>query len=301
MEYKSGAVRPVESISEGLELIRSDYWTFFGITLVTLICVIVLSMILGFINNAITAVIAGVFGVATQNAGDIGKASAAVVPQLISAVIGIFTNLIVVTISGMFACGIYAALARKADTGTANFGDLAKGFEKFMPCLIAGIITSIIQFVIAVVMLLGGAAVGISAFGLGSLIGSDGQMNQGFLGGFFIMILLFAAVYLIISLIIGALSMFVYPLISDRNLSGVEAFLLSVKSGFSNLVGLVLLLILTGLMVFAGALVCLIGALFVAPIMYAAWFVAYRDVFGKLSDFRQYTPPPPPTFQQPGY
>lgn len=141
MEYKSGAVRPVESISEGLELIKSDYWTFFGISLVTIICVIILSFILSFINNLITAGIAGIFGVATQNAGDLGKASAAVVPQLISMFIGIFTNLIVVTVSGMFTCGIYSALARKADTGAAEFGDLAKGFEKFTPCLIAGIVT----------------------------------------------------------------------------------------------------------------------------------------------------------------
>lgn len=301
MEYKSGVVRPVESISEGLELIKSDYWTFFGITLVTMICVIVLSMILGFINNLFSAAIAGLFGVATQNAGEIGKASAAVVPQLISAVISIFTNIIVVTVSGMFTCGIYSALARKADTGTADFGDISKGFEKFMPCLIAGIITSVIQFVIAVVMLLGGAAVGISALGLGGLIGSDGKPNPAIFGGLFAIILVFGVIYLIVTIIVAALSMFVFPLISERNISGVEAYLTSIKSGLANIGGLVLLLILTGLMVFAGALVCLVGALFVAPVMYAAWFVAYRDVFGKLNDFRQYTPPPPPSFQQPGY
>lgn len=302
MEYNSGAVRPVESISEGLELIKSDYWAFFGMSLVMIICVIVISVVLGLINNVITLAVAGVFGVATQNAGDVGKASAAIVPQLIGAVISLFTNVVVVTVSAMFVCGLYSALARKADTGVTDFGDISKGFQKFMPCLVAGIITSIIQFVIGVVMVVAGAAVGVSAFGLGSLIGADGKPNPAIFGGFLAVVLLFGAVYLVISLIIAALSTFVYPLIADRNLSGVEAYLLSFKSGLANIGGLILLLILSGLLFFAGALVCGIGVLFVAPVIYAAWFIAYRDVFGKTNDFRQYTPPPPPEFRnQPGY
>lgn len=303
MEYKSGAVRPIDSISRGFELIKSDYWTFFGMSVITGIAVIAVALMLAFINNLISAAITGGLGMATENSGDIGKASAAIVPQLIAMVISLFGNIIVATLSGMLVCGIYSALARKADTGVADFGDLSNGFQKLVPCLIAGVITAIIQFVIGVVMLFGGAAVGVSALGIGGLIGADGMPNTAALGGLVAIIFAVFAVYIVISIFIAALSTFVYPLIADKHLSGVEAYLMSIKSGFSNLGGLILLIILSGLMALGGAFVCLVGVLFVVPIIYAAWFVAYRDVFGGSREYRQDTPPPPPpNFQnQPGY
>ena len=102
MEFQSGAVRPVGSIEDGWNIIKDDYWTFFGMTLVTIIILVVAAVILGAINNAITFGISTVLGIASSSSGDAAKISAAVLPQLISMVISIFTNIIVGAVSGAF-------------------------------------------------------------------------------------------------------------------------------------------------------------------------------------------------------
>jgi hypothetical protein len=294
MEYKSGAVRPVESISEGWNIIKDSYWTFFLMTLVAIIIMFVASLILGGINNAITYVIAAALGGAAQNSGDAGRVSAAIIPQIISLVISVFTNIIVLTLIGSMYCGIYTALSRKADGGTADFGDLFAGFQKIMPCFIVSAVLSTVQFFIGIITLLGGAAVGISAFGAG--IVKDGKLNPAIFGGLFLVIIVFVVVSLIVNLIIAALTTFVFPLIATHELSGGQALLLSVKSGFANIGGIILLLILLGLMALAGMLLCIVGVLFVAPVLTAAIFAAFRGVFGKTDDFRRYSPPSPPSF-----
>lgn len=302
MEYNSGAVSPVGSISEGWNIIKDNYWLFFGMTLVAIIILIVAAVILGVINNLITLGVSAAFGVAAQGTGDVGKASAAIVPQLISMVISIFTNIIVITISGTLFVGIYSALARQADTNNAEFGDLFSGFQKLVPCLIVAVIMSIIQFAISIVFLIGGVALGVSALGAG-LLTKDGQLNPAiFSGGLIMVILVFAVIYLIVNLIVSALTAFIYPLIAERNLSGGEAFLTSIKGGLSNIIGMILLFILLFFMSLGGALLCIVGIFFVVPIMSASLFAAFRSVFGKPQDNRQYTPPAPPVFgQQPGY
>ncbi len=160
---------------------------------------------------------------------------------------------------------------------------------------------SMVQFAISLVLVLGGAAAGVSALGLGMLT-RDGQFNPAVFGGLFLVILVFAGIYIVISLIISALTAFVYPLIGVRDLSGGQALMVSIKSGFANIGGLILLLIVLGLMGFVGALVCCIGFFFVAPILSAALFAAFQSVFGRTNNFYQNTPPPPPVFNnQPGY
>jgi hypothetical protein len=301
MEFQSGAVRPIGSIEQGWNIIKTNYWTFFLMTLVAIIILFAAAMFLGLINNAITFGISAALGVATQGSGDAGRISAAILPEIISMFISIFTNIIVLTISGALFCGIYTALSRQASSGTAEFGDLFAGFQKIQPCLIVAVVMSVVQFAISLVLVLGGAAAGVSALGLGMLT-RDGQFNPAVFGGLFLVILVFAGIYIVISLIISALTAFVYPLIGVRDLSGGQALMLSIKSGFANIGGLILLLIVLGFMGLGGFLACCIGFFFVAPILSAALFAAFQNVFGRTNNFYQNTPPPPPIFNnQPGY
>ena len=301
MEFQSGAVRPIGSIEEGWNIIKTNYWTFFLMTLIAFIILFVVAIILGLINNGITFAISTALGIATKDAGDAGKISAAIIPELISAFISIFTNIIVLTISGALFCGIYSALSRQASSETADVGDLFSGFQKIQPCLIVAIVMSVIQFVINLVLLLGGAAAGVSLIGM-NVLTRDGQINPAVFGGLFLVILAFAAVYIVVNLVISALTAFVYPLIGIRNLSGGQALMTSIKSGFANIGGIILLLILLGLMGAGGALACCIGFFFVAPILSASLFAAFQSVFGRTSNYYQNTPPPPPIFgNQPGY
>ena len=302
MEFQSGAVRPVESISEGWNLIKDTYWMYVLMIFVAVVILIGVQLIFNLVNSGITVAISAVLGIATQDSGDVGRASASIVPQLISMVIGFFTSIIVVTLSGSLYCGIFMSLSRTANTNTAEFSDLFAGFQKIKECLIFAVLMSAIQFIIGLVMLLGFAAVGVSAYGLRDLLIKDGELNPAAFGGLFLVIFVFIIFSIIVNLIISSLTAFVYPLIAERNLSGGEAVMLSAKSGLANIGGIILLLILMGLMAFGGALVCGIGILFVAPLIVAATFTAYRSVFGVMQSNYQQNPPPPPYFgNQPGY
>ncbi len=300
-EYQSGAVSPVGSIKEGWRIIGSDYWTFFGMTLVAIVILIVAAVILGLINNVIVAVISTAFGIAASNSGEAVKVSAAIVPQLISLVISFFTNIIVGAVSGMFFCGIYKAMSRKVSDGVAEFGDLFSGFQYFSSCVIVAAVLSVIQFLFSAAALLIGAALGFSALGVG-MLKQNGQINPAALSGIIGAAIVFFIVLMVFNLIVSALTSFAYPLIAERELSGGQALSLSAKGGFANIGGMILLLILLILMGIGGALLCGIGILFVAPIMSASLFAAYQSVFGRVKSAYQNVPPPPPNFgNQPGY
>ena len=62
---------------------------------------------------------------------------------------------------------------------------------------------------------------------------------------------------------------------------------------FSCILGL---LLLSGLMGFAGLLLCYVGVFLVLPISFAAIATAYEQVFGLAGEFQPNLPPPPPTF-----
>jgi uncharacterized membrane protein len=305
MEYQSGAVRPVDSFSDGLSIIKNDYWMYVAMALVAGVTIIIASVVLGFINNMISGVISGAMGVATNRSGEVAQASAIILPELIKQIIGFFVSIIITTLSGVLYCGIYKSMSRVAAGARAEFGDLFSGFENIQACLIVAVVVSIIQFAIALVMLFTGAAIGIGAIGaggLGGLITSDGQFNPAIFGGLALVLVAVFGIYFVIMIIFAALTTFIYPLIGERNLSGGQAFLTSVKSGLANLGGLVLMLLLGFLMILVAALPCGLGLPFVFPIFIAAIFSAYRSVFGGHGNYTNYNPPPPPSFgQQPPY
>ncbi len=305
MEYQSGAVRPIGSIEEGWRIIKDDYFTYVLMMLVLGVIVIVVSMILGGINAAITRVLTAALGAATTNSGDVARTSAAILPQIIGQIVSFFTNIGIVTLSAVLLCGIYKSLSRLSNGGgRAEFADLFSGFQHFQACFIYAIVISVVQFIIGIATLLIAAAVGVSALGLGlaGIITTDGQINPAIFGGLFLVIMAFIGFSIIVNLIISSLTAFVYPLIAERNLSGGQALMTSIKSGLANLGGLILLMILLLLMTIGGVFACIIGVLFVAPILAASVFAAYQSVFGKVGGYQNYNPPPPPNFgQQPGY
>ncbi len=304
MEYQSGVVSPIKSIEQGWQIIKNDYWMYVLMILVFSVIIIVGSLILGVINQAITGVIGGVLGMATTNSGDVAQASAIIIPQIIAQIVSFFTSIILTTLAGVLVCGLYKSLSRVSSGGRADFADLFSGFEHIQACFIYAVVISIINFIIGVVYLVAAVAVGAGALvgGLSGIMTRDGQINPAVFGGLALIILAFAGISIIVQLIISSLTAFVYPLIAERNLSGGQAFLLSIKSGLSNLVGLILLLILMFLMILGGVFACFIGVLFVAPIIMGSMYAAFQSVFGRIGGNQQYNPPPPPNFgQQPGY
>jgi hypothetical protein len=300
MEIQSNAVKPVGSIEEGWNIIKDDYWMFFAMSLVFIVIVFAAGFLIGLIDNAISAGIALALG-AVKTEGNVATV-AMVAPKLISLTIGIFTNILVATLTGILFCGFMKGLSRKVQTGVVDFGDLFGGFDKLQPCLIYSVILSLIQYVIGIGTIVIGVIFGITLSAESFL--KDGKFNLEIFKNLIGIFIIIAIIAVIINLIITICMAFVYPLIAERNMSGLEAILTSMRGGLSNMLPLIGFFILQGLMIFGGVLLCFVGVLFVAPLLYASTFAAYRQVFGEPAGSFTYNqqPPPPPTFNnQPNY
>ncbi|MGI8789120.1 MAG: hypothetical protein ACR2HG_15370 [Pyrinomonadaceae bacterium] len=241
IEFKTGVIRPVECMREGWELIKEQYWLFFGITLV-------------------------------------GMLIAGVVP------FGILL--------GAMFCGIYFCLFQKMDGKPVSFEGLFKGFNFFLPGLIATLVLIIPAVILGFISYIPIIMMQIS------MMKSKNPNPDAMLAyfGFFTVEML--VLWLVLASI-HAFLFFAYPLIVERGLSGMEAFKLSAKAVWRNLGGVVGFIALEFVLGFVGYLVCFVGVYFTLPVMFAGALVAYRKVFPAASA-PNYNPPPPNAFQGAG-
>ena len=192
---------------------------------------------------------------------------------------------------GPMMCGIYLALFQTRRGQPIEFGLLFKGFDYFGDAVIATLLHMIPIIVVIVPTYI------LFYVGMFAMIGisGNGEPNPGALLGFFG---IFGVVWLVIMVLLIVLSVvftFAYPLIVNRRLSGLNAVKLSIRAAFANFWRLLGMLLLTGLLSFAGLFLCYVGIFLVMPISFAAIAAAYEQVFG-LSDVQPNLPPPPPSF-----
>jgi len=192
-----------------------------------------------------------------------------------------------VVIFGAMMCGIYLCLFRKMRGEPVEFGMLFKGFDYFVQGLVAGalhmipfVIVMVPAYIIMVIIMMSASSGGRS---------NPDEFMAAFLGVYFVLMFLI----LVISVIVGVFFMFPYALIVDRGLSGLDAAKTSIKAGAANFGGVLGLLLLNMALVFAGVLLCYVGAFLTMPISIASYAVAYRKIFGD-SPLKP-TPPPPPS------
>jgi hypothetical protein len=299
MEIQSNAVQPVGCIEEGWEIIKDEYWTFFLMSLVFIVIVIGVGFFVSLIQNGIATGITMALG-ATKPEGN-AATIAMVIPEIIAATIGIFTNVLVATLSGILMCGFFNGLARKVQTGAVDFADLFSGFDKWQTCLIYSVILSLVQYVIGIGAIVIGVVFGVT-LSADSLL-KDGKFDPSMFKEMIGIFVIIAIIAIVINLIISICTLFVYPLIAERGLSAFDAISTSVRGGLSNFLPLVGFLIMQLLIGLGGILLCLVGVLFVIPLSYAATFAAYRQIFGgPVANVYNQQPPPPPIFNnQPNY
>lgn len=191
---------------------------------------------------------------------------------------------------GAMFCGIYFVLFKKLDGEKYEFQDLFKGFNYFVPGLVATLVI-IIPMIISMIILYG-SMIGV----IFAIQSSGGSPNEAAIFGMISMLMVEGVA---ISLLLGslhALVMFAYPLIVDFELSGTEAFKLSAKAVWQNLSGVVGIILVEFGMGVVGYMALGVGLYFVLPIMFAGVLVAYRRVFPK--PFKG--PPPPNIYQDAG-
>lgn len=182
-----------------------------------------------------------------------------------------------IVLFGPMMCGVYLCLLRKLRGQPVDFAMLFKGFDYFVP----GLVAAAIQFIPMFVILLPFYVV---MFVMMMTSAPSGRVTQdeasAYIMSIFLLYLGFMFVVLIISFAVMIFFLVPYALIVDRKMSGLDAVKASVKAGAANFGGIIGLLALNFLLVVAGALVCYVGAFFTMPISFASYATAYRKIFG---------------------
>ena len=203
----------------------------------------------------------------------------------------ILGGIVPIVLLGPMMVGIYLCFFRRMKGEQVEFGTLFKGFDYFAQ----GLIAALIQMIPMVVVMVPMYVVWIIFFLIS--MPRDGRMDPDDAPTFFVTLIGFELVFFLVIIVVSIVSniffMFAFPLIADRNLSGLDAIKLSIKAGKANFGGILLLLLLNAGLSLLGLLACFIGLYFIMPVSFAANAVAYRRVFPETTQSFPSPPPPP--------
>jgi len=171
---------------------------------------------------------------------------------------------------GPMMCGVYLCYLQRMRGKRADFETLFKGFDYFVESLIATILVwlatmvLLVPFVVLMVIVMVGAAVA------GEEVGP------------IVLLVVFAVlvpVFVLITMIVSSLFLFVYPLIVDKQYTAMPAIAASCRAVWANLGGMLLLMIVYGVIAVIAVLPCGIGSIFFTPMLFGALTVLYRQIF----------------------
>jgi hypothetical protein len=196
-----------------------------------------------------------------------------------------------IVLIGPMMVGIYLSFFRRMRGEPVEFGTLFKGFDYFAQSLIA----ALIQMIPMVVVLIPSYIIFFAV--MFTSMPRNGRMEPDDASRFAITILGTEAVFLVIiltvAIVVGIFFMFTFPLIADRNMSGLDAIKLSIKAGKANFGGILSLLLVNMGLGIIGVLCCYVGVFFLMPVSFASYAIAYRRVFPEISQTFASPPPPP--------
>lgn len=201
---------------------------------------------------------------------------------------------------GPVSVGVYYTMLRQMRNESVEFGMMFKGFEKFVPAMVIGLIMSVPQMAGDGIRLTSNFS-DLFIRGMNKNRGNSdhfAQSIQGFpeialTGGVIAIILLVAIFGILFALAWSITFSFALPLLAEHDLSVGEALTLSAKAGWANWTGLVVLGIFQFFIALAGVLLLCVGIFFVAPIIYSSKMVAYRQVFPDTTPEFKVEPPNP--------
>lgn len=181
---------------------------------------------------------------------------------------------------GAMVCGIYGCYLRKLKGERVSFEMLFRGFDYFKQSLIATLVIIIPMLTVVTPIYLWFAfSMAEKAKGLQN---HPEALMEFFRTEYLPNLGLIMAVILPISIIIGMLIMFTYPLIVERGLSGLTAIKVSAKAVLSNLPGLLGLVFINMMISLVGMSCCYVGSIFVMPLLLGTIVIAYKQVFHTL-------------------
>lgn len=174
---------------------------------------------------------------------------------------------------GPMHCGLFYSLLRRKRGEPVEFADVFKGFDFFGQSLLA---TLIAMSPILILSAFTAVTVLIAVFTSEALRGVDYEMSPAMLVFVFVQM----GILILMQITIQGLTMFMYPLIMERNLKAWDAIKLSSRAVWHNAWGVTLLLLGQGLVGLLGFLCCVVGIYLVIPVIYASSLVAYTRIFG---------------------
>jgi hypothetical protein len=186
---------------------------------------------------------------------------------LVGLIIG---GLVPIVLYGPAFCGMALCLLARDRGERASFDLLFKGFDYFVPSLIATLIYMGIAFALVIPLML-------FVFVLMAMLGSQ----QGILIA--VAVILLVCVYVGWILIIGIASMlfmFAVLLIVDKSLEGPAAMRCALDGVTNNLWGVLASATIGQLILFIGTAMCSVPGLLLIPIVFAGHFIVYRKIFG---------------------
>ena len=173
-------------------------------------------------------------------------------------------------LTGAMMCGMFICFSAMMRNQRPTFDMLFKGFDFFLESLLATLIT-------VGMFLVGMIPIGILFF-LGMLAAAAAVENGGgAMGG--LLILMLTLGFSLAMVCFSMLFVFVYPLIVDHNLSGLEAVKLSVRAAWANFGNVFRLTVLNGLVGMLAVLLCYLPVLLVIPVLLFTQALLYRRIF----------------------
>ncbi|MFT3743355.1 MAG: hypothetical protein QM785_03575 [Pyrinomonadaceae bacterium] len=196
-------------------------------------------------------------------------------------------------IMGPIMGGVFYIALRDMRGEPVDFGMMFKGFEKFVPLMVIGLIQSI-PGVIAQILRF---TIDIGQLGLSGRNGSVDfyQADKDILaGGLAIVAVVVGLVFAVIAIIWWMVMFFAVPLAMENDISPIDAIKLSAKAAMSNVGGLIVLMIFQILVALVGMLLLCVGMFLISvPVIFLANAFAYRQVFPWTGQQFNMAPPPP--------
>ncbi|MEP6947428.1 MAG: hypothetical protein ABJA02_16035 [Acidobacteriota bacterium] len=201
-------------------------------------------------------------------------------------------------IMGPIMGGFYYVALRDMRGDPVEFGMLFKGFDRFVPLMVVGLIQAIpgiifqvLRFTVNISNAVGNGTGGHSG-------GSDpfkGALPDfsALIAGLSAMVILSLIGFSVFAAIWNVALTFAVPIALENEIGPIEAIKLSIRAAFSNVGGLVLLIIFDILVGFLGFLAFCLGYFVAIPVIFAANAFAYRQVFPIANSPFNYAPPPP--------
>lgn len=171
---------------------------------------------------------------------------------------------------GPMMCGLFMCYRQRMDGHQTKFDKLFKGFDYFVPSLIATLImvgifmvVFVPCYVIMMVLIFGGAIAGKSDDAMLAMLP---------------FIFLLEIVMVVAGMLIYVPFVFVYPLIVDRKLKALDAVKLSASAAWQNLWAVLAILFVNQLLSVIAACACYIPAFLLLPLTFGSIFQLYREV-----------------------